>query len=100
MSLPGEELPFSLQSQAAPEQARPTAVIDQAVALDPHRVFTFSLLDGNIAGHVSRVAQPIVSIPVRAPPPGPRQQLIVDIGRLVLSLAANDDQGIAAFTSS
>src|SRR5436189_3245363 len=74
-----QQSPFPLQSESPTILTRAAAILYQAVTLDPHRVFRFGLLDGNIAGYIGDIAEPVISISVGTCAPGPGHQLIVNV---------------------
>ena len=97
MGFTGQQAPLPFNRQAAAEFAGAAAVIDQAIAFNTHRVFTLGLLHRNVAGDISRVAQPVVAIAIRARAPRAGEQLVVDIGRFVGPLPADNHQRVAPF---
>ena len=93
-----QQLPFALDGEAPAKLAGAATVVYQAVAQDPDRILRFSFLDRDVAGHVGRIAQAVVTIPIGSASPRPRQQLVVDIVRPVGVLAADDDESVAPFS--
>ena len=73
-----ERPPRALDREPAAEQARPAAVGNEPVALDPDRELRLGHLDRDVRRRRRRVAEPVVAVGGRPRAPGADDELEVD----------------------